>query len=120
MEASEGSQCCLLNKQGYSSCGSWVSPELMATGKPCVLNLFHSYYKALYIIFLSLLCVLIHNNQLIPCPGLEDRCLLRKAGDSLGMENVNSLPPNYYNFEIKGLSDKNMGIRNNSFLTREI
>ena len=30
------------------------------------------------------------------------------------MENVNPLPPNYYNFEIKGLSGKDMGIRNNS------
>ena len=32
------------------------------------------------------------------------------------MENVNPLPPNYYNFEIKGLSGKDMGIRNNSSL----
>ena len=32
------------------------------------------------------------------------------------MENVNSLPPHYYNFEIKGPSDKDMGIRNNSSL----
>ena len=32
------------------------------------------------------------------------------------MENVNLLPPNYYNFEIKGLSGKDMGIRNNSSL----
>ena len=30
------------------------------------------------------------------------------------MENVNPLPPNYYNFEIKGLLGKAMGIRNNS------
>uniref|UniRef100_A0A8C3Y6W5 EF-hand domain-containing family member C2 n=1 Tax=Catharus ustulatus TaxID=91951 RepID=A0A8C3Y6W5_CATUS len=30
------------------------------------------------------------------------------------MENVNPLPPNYYNFEIKGLSGKDTGIRNNS------
>ena len=33
------------------------------------------------------------------------------------MENVNPLPPNYYNFEIKGLSDKAMGI---GIFTREI
>ena len=32
------------------------------------------------------------------------------------MENVNPLPPNYYNFEIKGLSGKDTGIRNNSSL----
>ena len=30
------------------------------------------------------------------------------------MENVNPLPPDYYSFEIKGLSGKDMGIRNNS------
>uniref|UniRef100_U3JY59 Sterile alpha motif domain containing 11 n=1 Tax=Ficedula albicollis TaxID=59894 RepID=U3JY59_FICAL len=35
----------------------------------------------------------------------------------LEMENVNPLPPNYYSFEIKGLSGKDMGIRNiNSLL----
>ena len=32
------------------------------------------------------------------------------------MENANPVPPNYYNFEIKGLSGKNMGIRSNSSL----
>ena len=32
------------------------------------------------------------------------------------MENVNPLPSKYNNFEIKGLSGKNMGIRNNSYL----
>ena len=32
------------------------------------------------------------------------------------MENVNPLSPNYSNFEIKGLSGKDMGIRNNSSL----
>ena len=36
------------------------------------------------------------------------------------MENVNPLPPNYYNFEIKGLSGKNMGIRNNSSFLRKL
>ena len=50
------------------------------------------------------------------CLGLEDRCLLRKAGVFFEMENVNSFPPNYYKFEIKGLSGKDMGIRNNSSL----
>ena len=36
------------------------------------------------------------------------------------MENVNTLPPNYYNFEIKGLSGKDMGIRNNSSLLEKL
>ena len=50
------------------------------------------------------------NGILQVCPGLKDRCPLRKAGASLEMENVNPLPPNYYHFEIKGLSGKDMGI----------
>lgn len=43
------------------------------------------------------------------CLGLKDRCLLRKVGNSLGMENMTPFPPNYYNFEIMGLSGKDMG-----------
>lgn len=32
------------------------------------------------------------------------------------MEDVNPFPPNYYNFEIKGLSGKDMRNRNNGSL----
>ena len=43
------------------------------------------------------------------CLGLKDRCLPRKTETSLGMENMTTFPKNYYNFEIKGLSGKDMG-----------
>lgn len=40
--------------------------------------------------------------------GLRGRGLLGKAGAFPGMENVNSLPLDYHNFEIKGFSGKDM------------
>ena len=51
------------------------------------------------------------------CPSLGGQVSDTKGRSlSLKVENVNPLPPNYYKFEIKGLSGKDMGIRNNSYL----
>lgn len=43
------------------------------------------------------------------CLGLKDRRLPKRVGTSLGMKNTTPFPPNYDNFEIKGLSGKHMG-----------
>lgn len=43
------------------------------------------------------------------CLGLKDRLWPRKVGTSLEMENMTPFPPNSYNFEIKGLSGKDVG-----------
>lgn len=50
------------------------------------------------------------------CLRLKDRYLSRKAGASSKMENATPFHPNYYNFEIKGLSGKKMWNKNNSSL----
>lgn len=68
--------------------------------KKCIL------YK-IFFLYPDMLCwspkIVVH------CLALKDRCPPRKAGTSLGMENVAPFPHNYYNYEIKGFSSKDMG-----------
>lgn len=56
------------------------------------------------------------NIALLWCLGLKEKYLPRRGGASLRMENMILLPLNYCNFEIKGLSGKDMGERNSSSL----
>lgn len=45
----------------------------------------------------------------------ERQVSAREGRTLLGLENVNPFLPNYYNFEIKGLSAKDVGIETTYF-----